>query len=358
MTTLKQTLGAKTSQAVQPAAHDYPVETSRFALAVVALSVWFVAGMYLDGWAHNNIDGLFETFFTPWHGVLYSGYFAVAILHFAALTLNVRRGYSLTHGLPRGYWLSIVGVMIFGLGGGFDLFWHNTFGFEEDVEALLSPAHLALATGAFLFIAGPLRAAWGRAASRARPGWAQLFPALAALFLLLALFTFFIQYVHLLTSPSVLVEPPVRDWFFRDVWGVASVLLPAALSMGVILYAMRRWALPVGSLTFLLGGNTVLMFILRYVDSGAYPQLLVAGLLASLLADGLLLWLKPSVDRPHAVRLFAFVVPALYFGALFLSLLTTDGMWWAIHMWAGVPVLAGVVGLFLSYLAFPPAIPE
>jgi hypothetical protein len=64
------------------------------------------------------------------------------------------------------------------------------------------------------------------------------------------------------------------------------------------------------------------------------------------------------VDRPTQVRVFAFAVPVLYFGALFFSLLITDGMWWAIHMWAGVPLLAGVVGLFLSYLAFPPSIPE
>lgn len=358
MTTLKQTLGAATSRPAQPAAHDYPLETSHFALAVVALSTWFVAGMYLDGWAHNNIKGLFDTFFTPWHGVLYSGYFAVAILHFAVLALNVRRGYSLTHALPRGYWPSIIGVMIFGFGGGFDFFWHNTFGFEEDVQALLSPAHLLLATGAILFITGPVRAAWGQPASQSRPGWARLFPAIAALFLLLATFTFFIQYAHLLTGPSGVVERPFGDTFYVEVWGVVGVLLPAALSMGVILFALRRWALPVGSLTFILGGNTVLMFILRYVDSGAYPQLLLAGLVASILADVVLVWLKPSAERLTAVRVFAFVVPTLYFGALFLSLLLTAGLWWEIHMWAGAPVLAGVVGLFLSYLAFPPAIPE
>lgn len=358
MTTINQALGTQAARSTQPAAHEYPAETTRFALAATALSAWFVAGMYLDGWAHNNIDGLFETFLTPWHGVLYSGYFAVAILHFAALTFNVRRGYALTHGLPRGYWPSIVGIMLFGFGGGFDMFWHTTFGFEENVEAVLSPAHLLLAAGAFLFIAGPLRAAWVRPATPARPSWRQWFPAAASLFFLLSLFTFFIQYVHLLTSPSVLVERPFGDQFFRDVWGVAGVLLPAALSAGVILFAMRRWDLPVGSLVFVLGSNTVLMFILRYVDSGAYPQLLVAGLAASVVVEGLRLWLKPAAERPTALRLFAFLMPALYFGALFLSLLMTDGMWWAIHMWAGVPVLAGVAGLFLSYLAFPPAIPD
>ena len=33
---------------------------------VVLLSVWFVGGLILDGWAHNHIPEL-ESFFTPWH---------------------------------------------------------------------------------------------------------------------------------------------------------------------------------------------------------------------------------------------------------------------------------------------------
>jgi hypothetical protein len=39
--------------------------------AVVALSVWFLGGLVLDGWAHNHIPEL-ESFFTPWHAVFYS----------------------------------------------------------------------------------------------------------------------------------------------------------------------------------------------------------------------------------------------------------------------------------------------
>jgi hypothetical protein len=49
---------------------DYPMSSLSFDWAVTALSVWVVAGLYLDGWAHNHgkVD---ETFFTPWHAVLY-----------------------------------------------------------------------------------------------------------------------------------------------------------------------------------------------------------------------------------------------------------------------------------------------
>jgi hypothetical protein len=55
--------------------------------------------------------------------------------------------------------LSLLGFMIFALGGGVDFAWHTLFGFEADEEALLSPAHLLLATGAILLTSGPLRAA-------------------------------------------------------------------------------------------------------------------------------------------------------------------------------------------------------
>ncbi len=41
-------------------------------------SCWLIGGLYLDGWAHLHFPEL-ETFFTPWHGVLYSGFLVNAI---------------------------------------------------------------------------------------------------------------------------------------------------------------------------------------------------------------------------------------------------------------------------------------
>ena len=49
--------------------------TARDQAIGVALGMWMIVGLFLDGWAHDNNRP--ETFFTPWHGVLYSG-FAVA----------------------------------------------------------------------------------------------------------------------------------------------------------------------------------------------------------------------------------------------------------------------------------------
>ena len=39
--------------------------------------LWMITGLYIDGWAHGAEKP--ETFFTPWHLVLYSG-FGAAVL--------------------------------------------------------------------------------------------------------------------------------------------------------------------------------------------------------------------------------------------------------------------------------------
>ena len=61
---------------------------------VIALSTWLVLGGYSDAWAHNHVPSL-ETFFTPWHGVLYAGLLATIIFLVGTYIGNRRRGYSL-----------------------------------------------------------------------------------------------------------------------------------------------------------------------------------------------------------------------------------------------------------------------
>jgi hypothetical protein len=60
--------------------------------------------------------------------------------------------------------------------------------------------------------------------------------------------------------------------------------------------------------------------------------------------------LKPSVDRVTALRLFAFLVPIVTEMIYFFAIQMLHGIAWVVHLWVGSIVLAGVVGLFLSYL--------
>jgi len=48
-------------------------------LFTMLFGLWLIIGVFVDGWAHTNLDSSLETFFTPWHGILYTGYLACAI---------------------------------------------------------------------------------------------------------------------------------------------------------------------------------------------------------------------------------------------------------------------------------------
>ena len=139
----------------------------RFDWIMVAVSVWWLGGLFIDGWAHSNIPQL-ETFFTPWHAVFYSGYLAVAFTLLVQILLHLRQsarsrggrapsllglvreslpGNRWLRAVPTGYELSVLGLAVFGVSGIGDLTWHLIFGIERGTEALLSPTHLGLAWG-------------------------------------------------------------------------------------------------------------------------------------------------------------------------------------------------------------------
>ncbi|MGH7429136.1 MAG: hypothetical protein ACREJ4_12405, partial [Candidatus Methylomirabilaceae bacterium] len=136
----------------------WPRTAVAFDWVVIVLSAWLTVGAHLDAWAHINIPGL-ETFFTPWHAVLYSGYLALAAFLTGSAIRNRAAGAPWARLLPGGYVLSLLGVVIFAASGVGDMVWHLIFGIEDSLDALMSPTHLGLALGAGLMVSGPLRAA-------------------------------------------------------------------------------------------------------------------------------------------------------------------------------------------------------
>jgi len=339
-----------------------------FDWTTVILGAWFQFGVYLDGWAHVHFP-LLETFVTPWHGVLYSGFLALAVFTVGALVRNRARGAAWKRALPAGYGFSLLGVVLFVAGALADLVWHRTFGIESTAEALLSPTHLLLGLGGTLIWTGPLRAAWWRTESRSR-SWVARLPMVLSLAFLLSALTFFTQYSHPLARPWAALgnrptaamfplqapDPPIRGGTVSSTvvghsMGVAGILLQTGLLMGVVLLAVRRWggSLPTGSLTIVFTVNASLMGFMR-----DQMMLIPSAALAGIVGDLLLKRLDPSPASPGALRLFAFVVPAMYYLLYFLALMLTRGIWWSVHLWTGSIALAGVVGWLLSYLVVPP----
>ena len=329
------------------AAREQPVGSLRFDWTMVALSGALVGGAHLDAWAHEHgrVD---NSFFTPWHGVLYSALLLVGAFLAITFLRNVVRGYDWRRALPAGYGLSLLGVLVFGAGGGGDMIWHILFGIENDLEALLSPTHLVLALGWVLIVGGSLRAAWQRADDAPAAGWMAQLPKLFALTFILSVFTFFTVYANPFAHVLAAAAQPDQSEFTQAL-GVTGFLLQPALLMGLLLLALRRWVLRFGSLTLVITVNTALLSVMH----DAYIMIPVATL-AGLLADVLLQRLRPSAERPVALRIFAFAVPAILYALYFVTLLLTAGIAWSTHLWIGAIVLAGVVGLLLSYLVVPP----
>ncbi len=337
------------------AAHqERPVSTLRFDLVMGLLSIVYVSGVYLDGWAHAH--GLVDrTFFTPWHAILYTGYLVNAIVLVATLVFNHAHGFAWQYAMPAGYEFSLLGVPLFALAGIGDLLWHTLFGFEVNLETVLSPTHLLLALGGILIMGGPLRAALrrptipvqGNFTSTLLHRWKTLLPMLLSLTSILSVFTFFTEFAH----PFVTAGTVITFYSVEQALGIASILLQTGLLMGISFLLIRRWQLPLGTLTLIFTLNGSLMSVLAD-QYRLIPVMLLAGIVADLF-----LWLlKPAVTRPVALRLFAFLVPLVLYLCYFLTLVLTDTVMfnWSTDLWLGASVMAGMVSLVLSYLLVPP----
>ena len=334
---------------------------------MVALCAWFQAGAYLDAWAHVHLTEL-ESFFTPWHGVLYSGFLAVAVLTAAPLLRRHGRGQAWNETLPAGYDLSLVGVLVFMLGGVLDMIWHVVFGIEADVEALLSPSHLVLAVGSTLILTGPLRSAWARPHAGS---WRETIPMMLSASFLLSSISFWTMYMHPLSrpwaalgnkptvsglpvvapDPIALKEGVLGALYIAHGMGVGSVLLQSAVLTGLVLVLVRRWArtLPAGGFTVLFTLNALMLGFARD-QLVLVPFIAVAGVAV----DTLVRRVRADVSVSR-LRILAIVVPATYYTCFFVGVALTKGVWWSVHLWTGSIVLAGLTGWLTSYLVAAPA---
>lgn len=379
--TMESNIGMVDGSIVSREDQTKAVSSRRFDWIMVIVSVWWLGGLFIDGWAHSNIPQL-ETFFTPWHAVLYSGYLAVAITLSIKIIQNLRRmaigndtssqapslGTLIAtswsekrwmRAIPVGYELSLLGIGIFAISGVGDMTWHLVFGIERGTEALLSPTHLGLALGIGLALSGPLRAAWQRSGSVS--SWQQLGPAIVSLTFTFSLLTFFTEYAHPLVNPWPIIGSSPGS----ATNGITDILLETGLTMSFVFLALRRWRLPIGTFTFFLTLNSALMTV--FLPSVAV-LLLPTPLLAGLVTDLLYRWLQPSEEEPLSIRLFAFVVPGFFYLFYFINLQIAGPFMsnhyfpgshiiWSIPFWTGAPVIAGITGFLLSYVMLPPAKP-
>lgn len=203
--------------------------------------LWLTAGLFIDGYAHANIiDTATEDFFTPWHGIFYSG-FTFSAGWITYLMYRRQNPNGMRSWIPPGYGWAVVGLGVFAVGGIGDLLWHQTFGVETGLDALLSPTHIFLFCGLVLILAAPLQAV--------RRTGGSLWMAVASMTMLSLLAAFFTTYAR--PDAWTLEIAAIENSTWAS-WAIASIIVTTLLMGASALYLLQRFrSLPFGFLTTL-----------------------------------------------------------------------------------------------------------
>lgn len=327
-----------------------------FDYAVGVCSVWIASGFFLDAWAHGHVP--VESFFTPYHGVFYSGMLAMVVVLAAFIVRNRARGYRWIDTVPRPYRLAVLGIPIFIAAGIGDMMWHLLLGIEEGVDALLSPTHQALGLGIFFLASGPIRSVL---ADRTSSTFARQLPLALGLATWLILVHFGTAYAFDPAAGRTNAPPPISPFqatyftalafgYYKVSLGVLVVIFQSSIMAGLALWAAIRMRLKFGVLT--------LLYLLGNIPAAAAftnqtPLLLVTvaqSFCTGIAADAFLARYDAQ-PRRGSLLWFAVLVPMTYIGVYLIATLLAGGLWWDWNIALGAWLWSGVCGFALGLLA-------
>jgi len=339
-----------------------PRVSYRSDMITAVLGGWFVVGLILDAWAHNNLADL-ETFFTPWHGVFYSGFVATAAWICWQVLRNMLAGRRGRAAVPVGYGLAVIGLPIFAVAAVGDGIWHTVLGIETSLNILFSPTHVVGVTSMALIVTAPLRSAWGDPATTAAPTVGRLLPAVLTTAFATTLVLLFVQYGNALVwGPYAIVGALSVDPGSGFGSGpspielVSSVAVTNVVLLVPLLLLARRWRVPPGTATVVY---LVVAALCGAITAFSYPEMLLMIVLAGACVDGLLAWLRPGDGSRGRFVAFAALAPLVTW-ALFVAFAagSVGRLPSVVEMWTGVPVTAALLGAIVGVLAAPHPLPS
>ncbi|MDB4940129.1 MAG: hypothetical protein JWO40_554 [Candidatus Doudnabacteria bacterium] len=324
----------------------YPISTKLQNTIFAWLLAWPIIAVYADGWHHHHLEMGMDTLFNPFHLFLYAGVFVTGLYVVALAYRNIRRGNPFSHSLPKMYLRAAWGIMLFIVAVACDIGWHYFLGFEESVDALLSPPHLLLAFSGMLVVSCLLRPIWHKERERlVKP----IVPVLGFTYTYL-IFIFFIQYCH----------PYYAQWLSSGtpVIGGVSYIQSAALAGGILrtfifcamlFSTLKFFKFPKGSLFAILMAEGVGIGLM-----GGQFQFLISAAIAGIFTEIVYHLFYERYNKHIYLRIFGFLIPAVFYVPYIVVSSWQDHSWWSIHMIAGLVVMNSIVGWLLTYLIEPP----
>lgn len=324
-------------------------------LVAAALGLLIVTALYFDGRAH--VLELPDSFFTPWHAFLYGGLLLLSgwlgvISRRAAMRQRSERPLV----IPAGYGYAVVGAVLFAVGGIADMIWHQIFGIENGIDALLSPTHLLLFVTGALLLSGPIRAFHRRGAPASK---LQRVPPTMALLGITAIAAFALIFLSgFITEAPTFAVGQAPEGTDADIMadgvaqeGLASYLITSLLLVVPLTYLIRSRLILPGIATVLV---TWLALLANVVEDFQIADAVIAALIAAALTDILLLALQRLGCSPRGQELVvAAVLPLLLWSAQLLAMNLAKEVLWSVEMVAGVVLLSGLISFATVFVLRP-----
>ncbi|WP_427131913.1 hypothetical protein [Pseudarthrobacter sp. S9] len=319
-------------------------------LVAALLGLGIVVALYSDGRAH--VLRLPDSFFTPWHAFLYGGLVLLsAWLAVISRRAAVRHRLARIAHIPAGYGFAVFGAAAFAVGGAADLAWHEVFGIESGIDALLSPTHLWLFVSGVLLVSGPVEAQRRRTG---RPtATARIFATLAVTSIA-AIAAFALSfYSGFLTDPEHFAVGGAAQVARGSlvVVGLGGYLITTVVLVTPVVFLLRFGLAIAGSVTFLV---TVVAALAEVLENFHDLRVVPAAFVAAVFTDAVLAGLRlRGVGLRGQELVLAAALPMLVWPAQLVVKNLGQGVAWSVELVNGIVILSALVS-FAVVLALGP----
>jgi len=312
-------------------------------LITALLGLYFAFGVWLDIYAHNHSKP--ESFFTPWHAVLCTGYLAVAI--WLAL-----RGLYTSGSVDR---LGRLGIVMFGVAGVADMGWHLVRGMERGTAVPISPPHLLLLVSGWLIVTVPVRNALARERGAVIPWPAVLGIATATVAMAFPTQQFVVfakrwdVAAKLETGQQLVGSAPAMNWdFFAYGQVLPLVVGTTVLMVGSLIYALIAFRSRPGMVSAIFAIVVLNCSLGRGFEE---PAITGCAVLAGVAIDVLLQRFARRRSPKDQVRFIGWVAPVLLWLFVFVAGAITGALdGWPAEIVGGAFAMAVLSGALLAKL--------
>ncbi|GIH02195.1 hypothetical protein Rhe02_02620 [Rhizocola hellebori] len=332
------------------------VATQREDLIGALFGLALVGGVLSDAWAHVNVLSTLESFFTPWHALLYGGFAGTAAWTWWLAFRHRRRDQRWwANAWPAGYAIGAIGSLIFLVGGAADMFWHQIFGIETSLRITMSPSHMMLAAGGALLLTSQMRSWWVSGEGGLRAVTGVLSAALGTMMGTILIIGMTGANTIAPTREYVVAAAGSASTSSGAAQGIQAYLLGTVVILVPVMLMLRRRATPV--LATGVAGVIGVFLMVEHQFPMPLSGALIGMIAGAALADAVVYRLdrQRGVDAPMRLPIAGAIIAGALWAGHLIGLQLAAGIRWPVELWVGVVVLTAVLGAVLGTLSRGPS---